>query len=79
MKYNLKTKGNIRFLQIDLPKISLENSSFVLMIKDLTGKLMVLLDGISLPNEIRLENLHPGKYMLILVSGDQYFSELIST
>jgi hypothetical protein len=79
MKYNLKTTGKTRILHIELPKISLKNSSFVLMIKDLTGKLMFLLEEITLPNEIRLENLNPGKYILTLVSDEQYFSELITT
>lgn len=79
MKYNLKTTGKTRILHIELPKISLENSIFVLMIKDLTGKLMFLLEEITLPNDIKLEDLNPGKYVLTLVSDEHYFSELITT
>ena len=78
MKYNLKLIGDINILHIDPPKVDLESSKFLLTIKDLSGKIMVMLDGLSLPNDIRLKNLIPGKYILTIATGTQFFSELIT-
>ena len=77
MQYFLKKNGNTRTLHIKAPKVSLANSKFVLIIKDLTGKFFLLLEGISLPDDIPLGDLLPGKYIMTLRNDEQFFSELI--
>ncbi len=78
MKYNLHSLGNTRILEIDPPNLLPANTTFRLMIKDLKGSLLYLWEGISLPHKLKLENLKAGKYILTLVGGGQFFSELIS-
>ena len=78
MKYNLHSLGNTRILEIDPPNPLLSNTKFRLMIKDLKGKLLYLWEGVSLPRKLKVENLEAGKYILTLVGGGQFFSELIS-
>ena len=77
MQYFLKKNGNTRTLHIKAPKVSLANSKFVLIVKDLTGKLLLLLEGISLPDDISLDHLLPGKYIITLKNEEHFFSELI--
>ncbi len=76
MQYFLKKNGDSRTLHINAPKVSLANSKFVLIIKDLTGKLLLFLEGISLPDDIPLDLL-PGKYIMTLKNEEHFFSELI--
>lgn len=78
MKYNLHSLGNIRILEIDPPNPFPANTKFRLMIKDLKGTLLYLWEGISLPHKLKVENLEAGKYILTLIGGGQFFSELIS-
>ena len=78
MNYNLHSLGNTRILEIEPPNPTLANTKFQLMIKDLKGKLLYLWEGISLPHKLKVENLEAGKYVLTLIGGGHFFSELIS-
>lgn len=78
MKYNLRRVENQKILHIELPKLDLKNSKFMLIIKDLSGRILVNLEGLSLPNDIRLNNLESGKYIMTIIAGTQFFSELIT-